>query len=51
MFYTRTLKTTYGNTQAIMNNEIPKPNLGLFSSKDPETIKINAKNPRITGSI
>ncbi len=36
---------------AIINNAIPKPNLGLLSSKDPEIIKINAKNPKITGRI
>ena len=27
--------------QAITNNMIPKPNLGLLSSRDPEIIKIN----------
>ena len=37
--------------QAITNNMIPKPNLGLLSSRDPEIIKINAKNPKITGKI
>ena len=36
---------------AITNNAIPKPNLGLFSSNEPEIININAKNPQITGKI
>ena len=36
---------------AIMNNTIPKPSLGLFSSSEPEIISINAKNPKITGRI
>ncbi len=37
--------------QAITNNAIPKPNLGLLSSRDPEIINTNAKNPKITGKI
>ena len=37
--------------QAITNYMNPKPNLGLLSSRDPEIIKINAKNPKITGKI
>ncbi len=36
---------------AIMNNAIPKPNLFLSSSRDPEIINTNAKNPQITGKI
>ena len=36
---------------AITNNAIPKPNLGLFSSRDPDIMNINAKNPKITGKI
>ena len=36
---------------AITNNAIPKPNLGLLSSRDPEIIITNAKNPKITGKI
>lgn len=36
---------------AIMNNTMPKPSLGLFSSSEPEIISINAKNPKITGRI
>ncbi len=51
MFYTRTLKTRYGNAQAIINNAMPKPNLGLFSSKDPEITSTIAKNPIMTGRI
>ena len=34
-----------------MNNAIPKPNLGLFSSKEPDIINNIAKNPKITGRI
>ena len=30
---------------------MPKPNLGLFSSREPEIINTNAKNPNITGRI
>lgn len=30
---------------------MPKLNLGLFSSKDPEITSINAKNPQSTGMI
>ena len=37
--------------QAITNKAIPKPNLGLLSSRDPVIINTNAKNPKITGSI
>ncbi len=37
--------------QAITNNTIPKPNFGLSSSKDPEIISNNPKNPKITGRI
>ena len=33
------------------NSTIPKPNLGLFSSREPEIIIIIAKNPNITGRI
>ena len=33
-----------------MNNTIPKTNLGLLSSRDPEIININAKNPKSTGN-
>ena len=36
---------------AITNNAIPKPNFGLLSSRDPEIISTNAKNPKITGRI
>ncbi len=36
---------------AIINNAIPKPNLGLLSSNEPEIINIIAKNPQITGKI
>ncbi len=36
---------------AIMNNAIPKPNLGLSSSKVPDIINNNPKNPKITGRI
>jgi len=36
---------------AIMNNTTPKPNLGLLSSREPEIIITNAKNPKITGKI
>ena len=35
----------------MMNNAMPNPNLFLSSSKDPDIININAKNPHITGSI
>ena len=37
--------------QAITNNAIPNPNLVLSSSKDPEIINNNPKNPKITGRI
>ena len=37
--------------QAITNKAMPKANLLLSSSKDPEIININAKNPHITGRI
>ena len=30
---------------------MPKPNLGLLSSKDPEIISTNPMNPKITGRI
>ena len=33
------------------NSTIPKPNLGLFSSREPEIIISIAKNPNITGRI
>jgi hypothetical protein len=36
---------------AITNNIIPKANLGLFSSRDPDIISTTAKNPKITGRI
>ena len=36
---------------AITNNAIPNPNFGLSSSKAPDIIKINAKNPKTTGKI
>ena len=35
----------------MMNNAMPNPNLFLSSSKDPDIINTNAKNPHITGSI
>lgn len=41
----------YGNTQARINNKIPKYNLGLLSSNEPEIIDKIAKNPKITGII
>lgn len=34
-----------------MNNVTPKANLALSSSRDPEIININEKNPKITGRI
>lgn len=37
--------------QAIINSTIPKLNLGLFSSSEPDIIITTAKNPRITGRI
>ena len=37
--------------QAITNNAIPNPNLGLLSSRDPDIINTNPKNPKITGRI
>ena len=37
--------------QAIINNTIPKYNLGLLSSKNPEIINKTAKNPKIAGII
>ncbi len=37
--------------QAITNKAIPKPNLGLLSSRDPAIIITNPKNPKITGRI
>ena len=37
--------------QATRNNTIPKANLPLSSSKDPEIINISPKNPLITGRI
>lgn len=36
---------------AIINNAIPKPNLGLLSSNIPEITNKNAKNPKITGKM
>ena len=36
---------------AITNNTIPKPNLGLLLSNEPEIINNNQKNPQITGRI
>lgn len=36
---------------AITNSAIPKPNLGLSSSRFPEIISNIAKNPKITGMI
>ena len=37
--------------QATRNNTIPKANLPLSSSKDPEIINMSPKNPQITGRI
>lgn len=37
--------------QATRNNTIPKDNLPLSSSREPEIINISPKNPQITGRI
>ena len=34
-----------------MNSAMPKPNLGLFSSSEPEIINKSPKNPNMTGRI
>ena len=39
----------YGKMHAMINNAIPKPNLGLSSSNEPDIINNIAKNPKITG--
>ena len=41
----------YGEIHAITNNAIPKPNLVLSSSSDPEIISNIEKNAKITGKI
>ena len=41
----------YGKMHAMINNAIPKPNLGLSSSNEPDIINNIAKNPKITGMI
>ena len=41
----------YGKMHAMTNNAIPKPNLGLSSSNEPDIINNIAKNPKITGMI
>ena len=46
-YYIRILKMIYGNIQASTNST----NFKFFSSRDPEIIRIIAKNPISTGSI
>ena len=41
----------YGKMHAITNSTTPKPNLGLFSSNEPDIIITTPKNPMITGRI
>ena len=36
---------------AIINSTMPKPNFGSLSSRDPDIINNNEKNPKITGRI
>ena len=50
-YYIRILKMIYGNIQASTNSTTPAPNFKFFSSRDPEIIRIIAKNPISTGSI
>jgi len=45
------LKTTYGNAHAVTNKTTPKDNLTLLSSRDPDIINTNPKNPINTGRI